>query len=309
MSTPDANAAWPEPSRPMRWLSRFVNPGGAPSDAALRAAVAGKTVVVTGASFGIGEATARRLGAAGARVILVARTADRLERLAAAIAADGGVAEAWPADLCDVEATAGLGRRLNEAHGAVDIVVNNAGKSIRRSLALSYDRFHDVQRTAGVNYLGPVRLLLALLPAMCARGRGQVVNVSTIGVRIAPGPRWGAYQASKAAFDVWLRSVGPELEAEGVRTTSIYMALVHTRMSAPTPSLRRAPGISPEGAAGLVARAIVAQPRQIAPWWLLPAELGSVGLRGPIGWFFRRAIHHTTDTDRALQGAHPERSP
>ena len=135
--------------------------------------------------------------------------------------------------------------------GHVDVIVNNAGKSIRRSVELSYDRFHDFERTIGVNYLGPIRLLLALLPAMRARGAGHIVNVSTIGVLLATGRRAGrAYQASKAAFDVWLRSAAPELRTDGVTATSVYMALVHTRMSAPTPIFRHVPGLSAEQAAG-----------------------------------------------------------
>jgi short-subunit dehydrogenase len=291
--------SWPTPSIATRALSRLVNPGGAPSAEALRAAVVGQTVLVTGASYGIGEAVARRLAGAGARVLLVARSADRLEQLAGELRAGGGAAEAWPADLCDPDAVAALARSLLEANGAVDVIVNNAGKSIRRSLALSFGRPHDAERTMGVNYLGPVRLLLALLPEMCARRRGHVVNVSTIGVRIAPGPRWGAYQASKAAFDIWLRSVAPELELEGVATTSIYMALVYTRMSAPTPSLRRAPGLTPDQAAGLVARAIVTRRRTLAPWWLLPAELLSVGLRGPLALALRLAVRRSADTESA----------
>lgn len=265
-----------------RWLSRLVNPGGAPSAEALRTAVSGRTVLITGGSFGIGEAAAHRFAAAGAKVLLVARSADKLDQVVAAIRASGGTAEAWPADLVDPTASAALGRRILEAHGSVDVVVNNAGKSIRRSLAASWERFHDVERTIGVNYLGPVQLLLTLLPAMCRRHQGHVVNVSTIGVRIAPGPRWGAYQASKGAFDTWFRSVAGELEAEGVSTTSIYMALVHTRMSAPTPSLRGLPGLTADEAAGLVARAVTSRPRTLAPWWVTPAELLSVVLRRPL---------------------------
>ncbi len=298
MSEPDP-MSWPRQPLLTRALSWLLNPHGAPSLARLRRAVGGKTAIVTGASFGIGEATARLLAAAGARVLLVARSREKLEEIAASIRTAGGQAEAFPADLTDTLAVAGLGKELIESHGPIDIVVSNAGKSIRRSVALSYDRFHDFERTIGVNYMGPVRLLLALLPDMRRRRGGIVVNVSTFGVRVPPGPRWGAYQASKAAFDTWFRSMGIEVRADGVGTSSIYLPLVYTRMSAPTPSLRGLPGMYPEQAAGLVAWAVVRRTRSIAPWWLWPAELFATLFRRPIdsamGWFYR----HSTDSPSA----------
>ncbi|MGC1853123.1 MAG: SDR family NAD(P)-dependent oxidoreductase, partial [Solirubrobacterales bacterium] len=254
-------------ARLIRAAEPLVNPPSAIDEGELRAAVAGKTVLVTGASYGLGEATARRLGAAGATVLLTARSAERLEEIAVEIRAAGGAAHAHPADLTDIASVEALAEWVLDAHGHVDIVVSNAGKSIRRSVELSYDRFHDFERTIGINYLGPVRLLLALLPSMRARGEGHIVNVSTIGARIAPGPRWGAYQASKSAFDIWLRSVAPELRGDGVTATSVYMALIHTRMSAPTPIYRHVPGQTPEQAAATICRAIVQRPRSIAPWW------------------------------------------
>jgi NAD(P)-dependent dehydrogenase (short-subunit alcohol dehydrogenase family) len=282
-------------------LSRLVNPGGAPTEAVLRRAIAGKTVLVTGASFGIGEACAQVLGAAGAHVLLMARSHDRLATVAESIRSAGGRATDYPIDLSDVDAVAAIARRILAEHGAVDVLVNNAGKSIRRSLALSYDRFHDVERTIGVNYLGAARLVLALLPSMRARGRGHLINVATIGSRVPPGPRWGAYQASKTAFDVWFRSAGLEARLDGVATTSIYMALVYTRMSAPTPIFQRLPGLHPAEAAGLVARAIVDRPRVIAPWWIYPAELLSVALRDPLDALMERLYRRTADTPLAAQ--------
>ena len=280
-------------------VSRLVNPGGGPDARRLRAAVAGKVVLVTGASFGIGEASARALAAAGATVLLLARSHERLVALAAEIAAAGGVAHAYPVDLADADAVARTAALVLERHGQVDVVVSNAGKSIRRSLARSYQRFHDFQRTMDVNYLGPVRLLLALLPAMRARGQGHIVNVSTIGVRVPPAPRWGAYQASKGAFDVWLRSVAPELRTDGVTTSTIYMALVHTRMSAPTEVFRRMPGLSPARAAQLVSRAIVERPASIQPWWLSPAELLAQVARAPVAALMRATYQATDDTASA----------
>jgi len=261
--------------------SRIVNPGGVPSATRLRAAVAGRTVLVTGASHGIGRATAIRLGRAGATVLLVARSADVLEELVEQLRADGGDAYALPADLSDADAAVpSLARRILDEHGPPDVIVNNAGKSIRRTVEQSYERFHDYTRTANLNYLGPVRLLLTLLPAMRERGSGHIVNVSTVGVLLPPTPRWSAYQASKAAFDVWLRSLAAEAHDDGITATSLYMALVHTRMSAPTDDFKLMPGLSADEAAGLVCHAIVDRPSAITPWWATTAALIDTAARG-----------------------------
>ncbi|WP_458687847.1 SDR family NAD(P)-dependent oxidoreductase [Nocardia tengchongensis] len=283
-------------------LDRLVNPSRLSDPQRLRDRVSGRTVLVTGASFGLGEATARSLADAGATVLLVARSGERLDEVAAEIGAAGGRAFAYPADLSDEAAVAKLVKTIVEQHGAPDVIVSNAGKSMRRSLHLQYDRFHDFERTIGVNYLGPIRLLLGLLPLMRERGTGQIVNISTIGVRIAPGPRWGAYQASKGAFDVWLRSVAPELAADGVTVTTVYMALIYTRMSAPTPIMRMLPGLHPGEAADIVARAIVKQPRAIAPWWAWSAEVGSTALPGPTAALMKLWVRFTRDTEAALGG-------
>jgi short-subunit dehydrogenase len=202
-----------------------------PDEDALRAAVAGRTVLITGAS-GIGAPSARRLAVARAVVLLVARSTADLERVRADIDDSGGGAHAYPADLADREQVATLLTLLREDRDHVDVVISNAGKSIRRSVMESYDRFHDVTRTIDLNYLGPVQLLLGLLPAMRARRSGQVVNVSSVSADV-PAPYWAAYTGSKSAFEAWLRCVAPELRADGVATTSIHFPLVHTEMSAP----------------------------------------------------------------------------
>ncbi|MDT5255512.1 MAG: hypothetical protein QOD10_592 [Mycobacterium sp.] len=260
---------------------RLVNPARISDPDKLRGALFGKTVMVTGASYGIGEATARKMAAAGATVLVVARSAERLDDLAAAINAGGGRAVAYPTDLADEAAVSALTKQVTEDHGPLDVVVSNAGKSLRRSLHHQYDRPHDFQRTIDINYLGPIWLLLGLLPAMREHGGGHIVNVSSVGVRVAPGPQWGVYQASKGAFDRWLRSVAPELHADGVDVTSVYFALVRTRMIAPTPILGRLPGMSPDGAADAIAKAVIERPRTIEPPWVWPAELASVLLAGP----------------------------
>ncbi|WP_231994123.1 SDR family NAD(P)-dependent oxidoreductase [Mycobacterium sp. 852002-50816_SCH5313054-b] len=260
---------------------RVANPARASDPDKLRETVSGKTVVVTGASYGIGEATARAMAAAGATVLVVARSAEKLEDLAAAINAGGGRAVAYPTDLTDEAAVGALTKQITEDHGPLDIVVSNAGKSLRRSLHDQYDRPHDFQRTIDINYLGPIWLLLGLLPAMRERGSGHIVNVSSVGVRVVPGPQWGAYQASKGAFDRWLRSVAPELQVDGVDVTTVYFALVRTRMIAPTPILGRLPGMSPDEAADAIAKAVIERPRTNEPPWVWPAELASVLLAGP----------------------------
>lgn len=293
-----------------RVVDRMVNSARISDEAALRRAVEGRTVLVTGASFGLGEATARLLARHGAHVLVVARTAERLEALVAEIRAGGGAATAYPLDLGDFDAVGALVRQVLAEHGGVDVVVNNAGKSMRRSLDLQYERFHDFTRMTNVNYLGPVRLLLGLLPHMRERGSGLVVNVSTIGVRIPPGPRWGVYQSTKAAFDVWLRSITPEITPDGVDVSTIYMTLIYTRMSAPTPSMRRLPGMTADDAAWLVARSIVKREREITPWWVTPAQATDALARRPIAAAMRVLARHSGDTasargDVPLPDAHP----
>jgi NAD(P)-dependent dehydrogenase (short-subunit alcohol dehydrogenase family) len=262
-------------------IDLLANPARISNLDTLRSAVSGKTVLVTGASFGVGEATARKVAAAGATVLVVARSADRLHELAASINAGGGKAVAYPTDLTDEAAVAALTTKIGEQCGALDVVVSNAGKSLRRSLHDQYDRPHDFQRTIDINYLGPIQLLLGVLPAMRAQGGGHVVNVSSVAVRVPPGPQWGVYQASKGAFDRWLRSVAPELHADGVDVTSVYFALVRTRMIEPTPVLGKLPGLDPDEAADVIAKAIIQRPRTLAPPWVGPVELASVLLAGP----------------------------
>ncbi|MDT7569800.1 MAG: hypothetical protein QOG76_8424, partial [Pseudonocardiales bacterium] len=234
-----------------------------------------------GASYGIGEATARKLAAAGAGVLIVARSAERLNDVAASINTGGGQAVAYPTDLSDEDAVSDLAKQINENHGPLDIVVSNAGKSLRRSLHQQYNRPHDFQRTIDINYLGPIWLLLGLLPAMRKRGQGHLINVSSVGVRVAPGPQWGTYQASKGAFDRWLRSVSPELHSDGIDVSTIYFALVRTRMIEPTPLLGRLPGLTPDEAADAIAKVIIERPRTNEPPWVWPAEIASVLFAGP----------------------------
>jgi NAD(P)-dependent dehydrogenase (short-subunit alcohol dehydrogenase family) len=286
MSGHDPDYVPPAWTRPLAWLT---NPHGLNDDARLRAAVAGKVVMVTGASFGIGEATAKRLAAMGAKVLLVARTRDKLEVVAEAIRRAGGEAVVYPVDLSKPADAAALAERVLREQGPVDILLNNAGRSIRRSIHQSYDRFHDFERTMAINYLGPVQLVLGLIPAMRARRQGQIINISTWGVKVPPGANWAAYQASKAAFDVWLRSVATEIKPDGIDVTSIYPAIVYTRMSAPTKALHHMPGMSVEEAAHVIERAIVERPDDISPPWLWGMQVASVTLSKPVRWLMQKA--------------------
>ncbi|MFI6865368.1 SDR family NAD(P)-dependent oxidoreductase [Nocardia sp. NPDC050406] len=272
-----------------RVATRLLYPTSRPREKSLHDAVAGQIVLVTGASHGIGKASARKLGAAGAIMLLVARSAEDLEAVAADIRAAGGTAHTYPLDITDFDAVERLGRKLLDEHGHIDIVVNNAGKSIRRSIAQSYDRFHDYTRTMDVNYLGPVRLLLTLLPSMRERRSGHIVNISTWGLRIPPAPRWSAYYASKGAFDCWLRSVATEIGADNVTTTTIYMPLVHTRMSAPT-DFSGVPGLTTAEAADLIGHAVTDRPHEITPWWTGPIQAFSDVARGSAHRFMARAF-------------------
>lgn len=200
---------------------------GAPSP------LAGRVVLVTGASSGIGEHTAYAAARAGARVLLVARRADELERVAEAVRALGAECATYTCDLTDGEAVDALVVQVLAEHGHVDHLVNNAGRSIRRSLAASADRFHDVERTMAINYFGPVRLTMGLLPAMRAQGFGHVVNVVSWGVQLK-APKFSAYLASKAAIDTWGRILAREAWADGITVTNMRFGLVRTAMIAPT---------------------------------------------------------------------------
>jgi acyl-CoA synthetase (AMP-forming)/AMP-acid ligase II/NAD(P)-dependent dehydrogenase (short-subunit alcohol dehydrogenase family) len=223
-------------------------------------------VLITGASSGVGEAAALRLGAAGATVLLVARRVEELESVRDRIVTAGGSAHVHPCDLADGGQVDALVAAVLAQHGPPDVLVSNAGLSIRRWVGQSYDRYRDFERTVNVNYLGPVRLLLGLLPAMRERGSGHIVNVATVGVDFPP-MRWSAYIASKAAFETWLGGVAPEIRSDGVTVSSIHLQLVRSPMLGPFRMWNYIPGMSTDEAAGIVARAIVERPRVISPAW------------------------------------------
>src|SRR5436305_7865269 len=231
-------------------------------DRSFEGAVNGKTVLITGASSGIGKAAAIKIARAGGIPLLVARTAEKLEETKRQIEDMGGTAYAYSADVSNPDSIDDLVRRVLADHPAVDVLVNNAGRSIRRSIALSYDRFHDFERTIKLNYLGTIKLIMAVLPHMRERKAGLVVNVSSIGVQTNP-PRFAAYVASKAALDAWTRVVGSETIGDDVHFTTIHMPLVRTPMIAPTRIYDSSPTITPDEAADLICEAIRARPKQI----------------------------------------------
>jgi NAD(P)-dependent dehydrogenase (short-subunit alcohol dehydrogenase family) len=232
-------------------------------DRSLSAAVRGKVVLITGASSGIGKATAVKVADAGATVLLVARSVDKLEETKTEIETAGGVAHIHRCDMSDVEDVERMAEEVLAYHGQVDILVNNAGRSIRRSVKLAYDRFHDYERTMQVNYFGAVRLILALLPSMQARKSGHIIDISSIGTQTNP-PRFSAYVASKAALDAFGRVIASEVFDDGVRITTIHMPLVRTPMIAPTRMYDMFPAITPEEAAEMIAEAMISKPKKVA---------------------------------------------
>ena len=231
-------------------------------DRSFEGAVNGKTVLITGASSGIGKAAAFKIASAGGIPLLVARSADKLEQARREIEEAGGTAYAYTADISDPESVEALVGKVLADHPAVDVLINNAGRSIRRSIALSYDRFHDFERTIQLNYLGTIKLIMGFLPHMRDRRSGLVINVSSIGVQTNP-PRFSAYVASKAALDAWTRVVGSECIGDNVHFTTIHMPLVRTPMIAPTKIYDSFPTISPEEAADLICEAIRARPKHL----------------------------------------------
>jgi NAD(P)-dependent dehydrogenase (short-subunit alcohol dehydrogenase family) len=232
-------------------------------DRSLAGRVGGKLVMVTGGTSGIGKATVLKLAQAGARVIVVARKQEELDATKAEIEALGGTAYIYSADLSEMASCDALIAQVLKDHGHIDILVNNAGRSIRRSIALSYDRFHDFERTMQLNYFGALRLIMGFLPSMTERRAGHIINISSIGV-LSNAPRFSAYVASKAALDAFSRCAQAEFSDNNIAFTTINMPLVRTPMIAPTKIYESVPTLTPEEAADLVVKAILERPGRIA---------------------------------------------
>ncbi|MDR1264951.1 MAG: SDR family NAD(P)-dependent oxidoreductase [Propionibacteriaceae bacterium] len=250
-----------------------------PAPVVLSRRLRGRLVVVTGASRGIGRELALRLAGVGARVVGVARSEDELAALARRARALPGGFDWLGLDLRDLAAADLAARRLVGRWGAPDVLVANAGHSIHRYLADYTDRFHDVSRTAGVNYTGAVAFALPLLAGMTRSGRGHVVAVSTTSACL-PLPGWSAYTASKVAFDVWLRCVAPDLALAGVATTTVHLPRVATAMSAPTAGRWPVPELTVAQAADVLGHALVTRPRHITPWWARAADTARAAAPG-----------------------------
>ncbi len=232
-------------------------------DRSLSGRVKGRVAVVTGASSGIGRATALKLAEAGAKVVLVARGEEKLVETKKEIDAMGGSAVMYTADVSDLAACDALVQRVLKEQGGCDYLINNAGRSIRRGIVNSFDRFHDFERTMQLNYFGAIRLIMGFLPRMIEQKRGHIINISSIGV-LSNAPRFSAYVASKSALDSFSACVASELIDRNIDFTTINMPLVRTPMIAPTRMYDSIPTLSPEEAAGLVVDAIVRKPVRIA---------------------------------------------
>ena len=232
-------------------------------DRTLKGKVRNKVVVITGGSSGIGLATAQKVAAAGAITVIVARGEEELFKARDEMKAAGGKVFAYTADLAEMAGCDALVKQVLDAHGHVDILINNAGRSIRRSIEASYDRFHDFERTMQLNYFGSIRLIMGFMPKMTERRKGHIINISSIGV-LANSPRFSAYVASKAALDAFSRCAQGELSGKGISFTTINMPLVKTPMIAPTKMYDSIPTLSPEEAADLLVKGIIEKPSRIA---------------------------------------------
>ena len=259
-----ANAFGATPISTRALVSRATRVGSRDDVSVLRKAVRKKVVLITGASSGIGRAAAVRFGEAGATVLLVARSEEALEEVADEIGAAGGVAVVYPCDLTDFDQIDALVTKVLDRHGHVDVLVNNAGMSIRRKVRHSTDRFHDFERPMHLNYFAAVRLTMGLLPTMVERESGQVINISSWAALLRPS-RFSGYTASKAALEAWSDCVQGEVLDDGVVFTNVHMPLVRTPMIAPTKLYRRMPALTVDQAAHVVTDAVVSRSRRVTP--------------------------------------------
>jgi NAD(P)-dependent dehydrogenase (short-subunit alcohol dehydrogenase family) len=241
-------------------------------DRTLRGTVGGKVVLVTGGSSGIGLAAAHKFAEAGATTIICGRDQDKLDEACNEAKAKGYQFVAYAVDIADMADCDRFTQLLAANHGGVDFLVNNAGRSIRRAIESSYDRFHDFERTMQLNYFGSLRVTMGLLPGMAQKRKGHVVNISSIGV-LTNAPRFSAYVASKAALDAWTRCASSEFADRGITFTTINMPLVRTPMIAPTNIYNNVPTLAPEEAADMVAQACIFKPVRVATRLGITGEL------------------------------------
>ncbi len=261
-----------------RFLESFLFPPPLFNEHKLEHQLEGKTVLITGASSGIGEQLAYLLADIKVHLILVARREDKLVAMKGVIELRAAQVSVFPVDLRNEDELKGLVHFLHRLPDGLDIVVSNAGHSIKRSIHQSLDRYHDVTRTMAINFSAPVQLLLSMIPLL-EQKHGHIINVSTVNVLLHPLPEWAAYQASKAAFDAWFLSVAPELNMTGISTTSIYLPLVRTPMILPTTSYQKLPAMSPQHVARIIGKSLYTHKKTYKPWWLICGQLASILFR------------------------------
>ncbi len=266
-----------------------------PTPQNIRRVAGEKVIVITGASSGIGRAVAGALAGSGATIVGVARGVDNLEEMKAEVEALGGTVQVRPTDLSDPSACRQLLEAVVEEHGRVDVLINNAGRSIRRSVMDSLDRFHDFERTMQLNYFGAIALIMAALPSMKQHGAGHIINITSIGGQTYP-PRFAAYVASKAALDAYSRCLAPEVAADGIDITTVHMPLVRTPMIAPTGIYKNFPTISPEEAAAMVVQAMITRPHEVSTRLGKFGELTHAVLPGLHNLIMSAAYHMLPDS-------------
>jgi NAD(P)-dependent dehydrogenase (short-subunit alcohol dehydrogenase family) len=269
--------------------------------------VAHKVVLITGASSGIGRAVCSHLATSGATIVGVARSEDKLEEMRGEVERAGGSAYVYPTDLSNPESCRRVVDRVITDHGRVDVLINNAGRSIRRSVLSSLDRFHDFERTMQLNYFGAVAMILAVIPGMRERQDGHIINITSIGAQTYP-PRFAAYVASKNALDGFSRCFAPEVSGEGIDITTIHMPLVRTPMIAPTGIYRNFPTISSDEAADMVLEAMIKRPHEVSTRVGKFGELVHAVAPGFHHLIMSGAFHMLPDSAgrKATDGASPE---
>jgi len=248
----------------------------------LKQRINGKTILITGASYGIGESIAHKLAIDNVTIILIARTEDKLLKLKNILEQKGAKVFVFKSDLYIPQNVEQIIAFLNNENLKPNIFINNAGKSIKRSIFDSLDRYRDFEKTMSINYFSPVKIILNLIPCL-VKQKGQIINISSVNVLLKPIHNWAAYSASKKAFDVWLKSITPELYSKGSFVSTIYLPLVRTRMILPTKAYDKMPAMNPEHVADIICKIIINRKRKHLPWWTIFAQIGSVFFGKKIG--------------------------
>lgn len=257
-----------------RIIEQFLFPRVTLNRTKLQKAITGKTIVITGASYGIGEQLALLFSTYNVKLILIARTAEKLNEIADIVKENGSVCSIIVADFYQETETERAIKELFNLTDTIDIFISNAGKSIMRSLENSLTRYHDFTRTNSLNYLAPVNLILAATP-LIKTAKGQIINISAINVLLLPAPKWAAYQASKTAFDQWFRCNLAEWKIMKIQAKTIYLPLVNTKMIAPNEKYKNFPAMQPQQAAFRIAKLIYSSKSYDKPWWLLFLQTSS----------------------------------